>query len=274
MSSARAGRRVSRTVLLLFGLTVLTSSGTAWAQEPNAGLQRLLDRAGSRIEEFWDEYGAVTSTEDVRQLRMDSDGEILGESRSRYDYLLVMKLEGSRLDIEESRIRQDATEVQSDGPFLVTNGFSTLLLIFHPLFRTSFEYAWGSESQTDPELRQVAFRAIRGERSPSVLRLDGRDYPIEWHGTAWLDPQTGMVTRIEAAIGDSMADLGLQALEARTEYAETTIGDSQRRYWLPSATAIEARSEHQYWRNEHHFMGYRLFAVDSRLDISVGAEDR
>lgn len=255
--------------VLLLPVLLLTGAGLFAAQSEPDGLAELVDRTGARIEEFWDEYREVTAIEQVRRERRTADGELISENVRRFDYLIEMQLAGGKLRVEESRIDQaDPAGDDSDEPYLVTNGFSTLLLIFHPFFRNSFTY---TEAAGDERLARVDFTPIRGQRSPAVLRLGGRDYPIEWQGSAWIDRESGMITRIETSLGESMFDLGLFSLSARTDYQSIALGQSGAEYWLPGSTTIEASSEHQHWRNRHEFSDYRLFEVDTGLEI-VDAE--
>jgi len=201
----------------------------------------------------------------VIQARLSPEGEVLGEIQRSYDYLMVMQLTGDTPRFEESRIERAAQGEPGGEPLLVTSGFSTLLLVFHPYFQKSFEFTLLPDPRD--ETRRVDFHAIRGQRSPTVLRLEGRNYPILWKGTAWIDSDTGMVTRIETELGESMEDLGLNTLTAWTEYTRIRLGASELEYWLPATTTIEARSEHQYWRNAHRFLDYQLFSVESDLEI-------
>jgi hypothetical protein len=261
----RVLHRVIFRVLVLLA-SVASGAGFLWArQEPD--LETVLNRSAARIEEFWRQYSSVRSTERVLQTRLDADGDVLDETRSTYDYLMVMNLHGDDLTFEESRIEQDPPAETDPRAFLATTGFSTLLLVFHPYFQTSFDYSWDTTASPEDPVLRVDFRAITGRRSPSVLRLEGRDYPIEWSGTAWIDAESAMITRIETRLSEPMSDLGLEELTARTDYGTVRMGSSDLEYWLPSSTVIEARSEQQTWRNEHDFDDYQVFSVESDLEI-------
>jgi hypothetical protein len=110
---------------------------------------------------------------------------------------------------------------------------------------------------------RVDFRQIRNARAPSCLRLRGRDYPLEWNGSAWIDQRSGAIVKVKAALSSSMEDLGLKSLEADVLYAPVKFGDSAEERWLPSMATIEASTPLQHWRNVHQFTGYKLFSVDT-----------
>jgi len=245
-------------------LAVLGQTGLASAQE-DPQTDGLVQLAGRRIEQFWNEYSQVTSTEDLRQVKLTPEGERVAESRSVFDYLMVMEISGNRPRFEESRIQRTASP-DSGATMLTTSGFPALLLILHPYFHESFVFTRREEAIAG-SIRQIDFQAVPGRDSPSVLRLGGRQYPILWRGTIWVEETTGMVTRIEAHLGESMADLGLESMDAETNYHTVTMEPEGPEYWLPESATIEVRSEHQRWRNEHKFTDYRMFSVESELEI-------
>ena len=82
---------------------------------------------------------------------------------------------------------------------LVTNGVATVLLVFHPYYRDSFNFEALPEELIDgrPAI-PVHFSHITGRRTPAALALRGREYPLELEGTAWLDKQSGEVVKVEA----------------------------------------------------------------------------
>ena len=230
-------------------------------------LDVLLGQSGSTIEEFWRQVPAVICRERVLRQRWASEnGRPSSERSAEYDYLMQITLEGTQVKFEESRIPEPLEASTGDDPMLVTNGFSALLLIFHPLFQTSYRFTWDSERDAGEPVRQVHFEFIPGSRSPSVLRLRGRDYPIEWNGTAQIDLRTGRVSRIETELRSPLEDLGLNTLTASTEYQQTQFADSGESYWLPRIATIDASSLQRRWSNRHELSGCRRFSVDIRIE--------
>lgn len=227
-------------------------------------LETVLDRAGKRVEEFWDQFSAVTCTETVSQAKLGSGGKVLIQRTSAFDYLVILQLTGDDLIVDESRLAQGPPNKESDRPLLATSGFATLLLIFHPYFQGSYEFSLGgAEDSGGKELREVRFAHIRGRRAPSVLQLRSRDYPLEWAGSAWIEPQTGIVSRISVGLKAPMDDVGLKRLSSDVRYAPVRFQDSKEQPWLPQTATIEADTVHQHWRNTHQFSRYRKFSVST-----------
>ena len=168
------------------------------------------------------------------------------------------------ISIEESRLEQGkpAKGKSAEKSLLVTNGFSVFLLVFHPYFRSSFDYELGETSELGGQPMQIIhFQQIRGKRSPSALQLRGREYPLEWQGEAWVDPRTGYVARMTAVLKTSMEDVGLKSLNSEVVYQPVTFVGANETQWLPSIAMIEAVSLKQHWKNTHQFSNYRLFSV-------------
>jgi hypothetical protein len=110
----------------------------------------------------------------------------------------------------------------------------------------------------------VGFEQIVPEHSLSVLLLREREYPLLWRGSAWIDPTTFAVARIQAGLGNSMAEQGLLRLDTDVTYTDVRFNETAH-YWLPSQAVIEAETKRQHWRNTHLFTNYRRFEVETQV---------
>jgi len=233
-------------------------------------LDGLLERTGKRVEEFWDQFSAVSCTETVSQTKLSPAGKVTIERASTFDYLVILQLTGDDLTVDESRILQGQPKKENARPLLSTAGFSTLVLIFHPYFQSSYEFSLGALEQIGGrELQEVRFEHISGRRSPSVLQLRGRDYPLEWQGSAWIDPQTGYASRIRAGLKASLSQVGLRQLSSEVRYAPVQFPGETDAAWLPERAVIAADTEHQHWRNVHQFSRYRRFSVSTNSNTEA-----
>lgn len=181
-----------------------------------------------------------------------------------YDYLLLISDDGG-IRFEESRISKQRPAKTPQRPLLVTTGFAVLSVIFHEQFQPGYRFRrLGPEARGGRMLEKVMFEALPGGASPSVLEAGGRQYVLEWRGSAWLDPGTGAVARIEVELMRALDDIGLAALRAEVEFSP--VGGSTE-VWAPREAVIEARTRRQRWRNVHEFSGYRKFDVQTEQKI-------
>jgi hypothetical protein len=233
-------------------------------------LPELLDRAGSIASAFLDTISEVSCTEHLTQERVADNGKTIEKHQSTFDYLVLMSNTGGELGLVESRVGAESSkDAPEKAPLLVSNGFSMLLLVFHPYYSGSFQFSL-PKGETEPggALTEVRFQHIPGARSPAALAVRGREYPLEISGTAWIDSSSGIVEKISAQIGTEMEDVGLRTMHCEIEYAPVSFRIVSGTYWLPAHATVEVESRHQHWRNTHVFSAYKHFAVNTKEQMT------
>lgn len=237
----------------------------------------LLGALAKDAERFWDQFSALQCTEVVLQQKLEPGGKTILERKSSFDYLILLQLAGDDLMVEESRLLQGKAHKDSDRALLATNGFSTLLLIFHPLFQQSFDFEdMGTVEWSGKSYRQIRFEHVPGRRSPSVLQLRQRDYPVAWKGLAWVEPETNSVARIQVELKAPMEDVGLTKLTSEVQYMPVRISGDPAARRMPHSAVVEAATRKQRWRNTHTFSRYRQFQVttDYKTEAPVERPDK
>jgi hypothetical protein len=201
----------------------------------------------------------------VLQAKLEKSGKIIHEQESQFDYLVLVEMSAEELGVTESRQILQQPGKAKNMPLMVSNGFSLMLLIFHPFYQGSFEYAQLTDQWVEGKrLLRIHFQHLKGTRSPSALELRGKDYPLDCEGTAWIDPDTWAVHRIEADLMDAMDDVGLQVLHCDVHYGPVRFSTTAETYWLPQVAEIEVESKHQRWHNVHRFSDYKRFSTAVR----------
>jgi hypothetical protein len=250
---------------LFFGLAV---PRPARAADP---LQDFLSRASQQVSSYVELISEVNCSERVTQLKLGESGKVKEKEETSYDYLILLSNSGGELNLVESRIAADSGKnaQKVKAPLLLSNGFSTLFLIFHPYYSAGFVFSIaGEETIAGRTFARVHFRHIPGTRSPAALAVRGREYPLDLSGTAWIDPQSGVIAKIVASLETNMEDVGLRALQSEVEYAPVAFQGASQAYWLPERATVEVESRHQHWRNTHIFSAYRRFSVSTKEQIS------
>jgi len=251
-----------------FALAACLSSLLAALPATCAGappLSEILGRVTHAVERFWATFPDVDCTEQVLQTKLDAGGKIIYQQQSQYDFLILVGPPNEEFSLNESRLLQKQGGKSKNIPLLVTNGFSMLLLVFHPYFQSSFEFERLPDDALDGHsVMRLRFQHVKGTRSPSALQLRGRTYPLEWTGTAWIEPETGEIRRIEAALSAPMDDLGLHLLHCDVRYAPVHFSSATADFWLPQSAEIEAETPRQHWRNVHRFSDYKRFSTDAK----------
>lgn len=230
----------------------------------------ILKKTTEEVKVFVDQLSDVKCTERVTQQKLTPNGKVQYRQDSTFDYLVIMQAGDDDFLLNESRLA--VKEPRSNGksiPFLITNGFSTLFLVFHPYYRDSFKLTPdGSEIMGGKSQWRIKFEHIPGTRTPAALAVRGREYPLELSGIAWIDPENGDITRIEAGIANTMEDVGLKKLAMTVEYAPVKLPGLERNYSFPQRASVDVESIRQHWINTHVFSDYQRFSVSTDVSIA------
>jgi hypothetical protein len=253
--------------LSAFAILAVVSLGLR-AETPEA--DRLIDRTSREVVAYVEKISDVTCTEQVSQVKLASSGKVVAHDQAGYSYFVLLQGNEHDLLLSESRVPQSPEhKAERNVSLLLTNGFSMLFLIFHPYYAPSYHFEPRGEEMVDgvPRLR-VHFRPIPGARTPAALAVRGREYPLELTGDAWLDPDTGMVARIQASLADSLADVGVKSLQVDVEYTAVHLPAWPRAYMFPATTTVEVETARQHWRNIHRFSNYKSFMVSTEQNVA------
>ena|SRR5271166_2146558 len=266
-------KQIGRAAIIVVACAGSCLAGDISASPTGDSLQRLLQRTGEQMSEYLEKFSDVRCTEKVVQEKFRNNGKdkIDVREESTYDYLVILSNWGGELSLSESRLPvHEAKADKKNRSMLVSNGFATLFLVFHPLYANSFEFRdLGDETVNGHRLTRVAFRHVRGTRTPVALALRGREYPLELSGTAWIDTDAAALTRISAGIDNTMADVGLNTLETNVEYAPYPFHDPEKTYWFPLRAVVEVETPRQHWRNTHEFTSYKRFSVSTEEQVTT-----
>jgi len=249
--------------VLSLGLAVMAQLATAQAVVP----VNLVDQAQKQVVTYIAKLADLHCTEDVVQEKLKPNGGTELSSKSQYDYFLYMQGNDYEFQLAESRL-EVGTQKAARQPLLLTNGFSTLLLVFHPYYRGGFDFTAGpAESLEGRSVIPVHFAHIRGARTPAALALRGREFPLELEGTAWLDASSGQVVRMDAGLEHEMSDVGMKSLKIRVDYMPSPkVSDH---FMVPARAVVELQTPKQHWRNTHTFRNYKLFSTEANQDPAV-----
>jgi hypothetical protein len=229
----------------------------------------LLARTADQTTTFLDQFSNVKCTEQVRQEKLGKDNQIELKEDSSYDYLVILTNRGGDLNLSESRLAiHEAKRDRHNTSMLLSNGFATLFLVFHPYYSAAFRFSLRGEEELGGRIYQkVDFEHITGMKTPAALALRGREYPLELSGTAWIDPQSGSIVKIEAGIGDTLQDVGLKSFRSEIEFAPLQFAGAKQQYWFPAQARVEVETPRQHWRNVHQFTAYKKFSVSTEEQV-------
>jgi hypothetical protein len=279
------GSRTPLTVMFgqlssIFAVAILSCCGTAFGQAPPAAqpssetsaasvspAMEALMRARKTVEKYFEQAANVVCTENVTQAVVGKNGKANYREESVFDYQLQSNANSGLLKLIESRDTRKAAFRDSARTLLITNGFTSMLLIIHPAYETSYTFEPAGEETSDgATFAKINFKAVPGASSPAALQLRGQNYPIPLSGTIWIEQQTGSVAKLIASMDSSLSDLGLQGMRSEIHYATVHFHDPEESYWMPVSAVIDVETPRQHWRNIHRFAGYKRFRATIQVE--------
>ena len=266
--------RYSSVLIFVFLFLSRTACGQASATEPVAPAvnpvspdMAALQKARLSVEKFFEQSTNVVCTETVSQGIVGKNGRVNYNEDSIFDYQLQASTNTGSLKLVESRDTRKAAFRDSSRTLLITNGFTSMLLIMHPEYESSYTFTpAGQESADGVTYVKVDFKAVPGAASPAALQLRDHNYPLPLSGTIWIEPQSGAVAKLVAAVDSSLSDLGLKGMRSEIHYARIQFHDPDESYWMPISAVIDVETMRQHWRNIHRFTGYKRFRATIRVE--------
>ena len=257
-------RSLKTAVLIAF--TVFAAVAARPARAAGDALEELLHRTSDQVSTYLDRISEVSCSEVVLQEKLGDAGKTVEKEESSFNYLILLSSANGDVNLVESRLEEGAKPGKKiQRPLLVSNGFATLFLVFHPYYAAGFNFTDGGEETVNGRtLAKIRFQHIAGTRTPAALAVGGREFPLELTGMAWIDVETGAITRIVAGIDTGMEDVGLRTMRSDVQYSPVTFHNPPDMFWLPSEVTIEVETKHQHWRNTHRFTDYKKFSVNTK----------
>lgn len=234
------------------------------------GMEPLL-RARKTVEKYFEQAANVVCTENVTQEIIGKNGKATYREDSVFDYQLKASSTSGSVKLVESRDTRKASFRDSARTLLITNGFTSMLLIIHPNYEASYTFEPAGEEAADGvTYAKINFRPVPGTSSPAALQLRGKDYPMPLSGTIWIEPQSGAVAELVASLDSGLGDLGLQAMRSEIHYAVVQFHNPEESYWMPQSAIIDVETPKQHWRNIHRFTGYKRFRATIHVEDVEG----
>jgi len=226
-----------------------------------------LVRARKSVEKFFEQAANVVCTENVTQAMVGKNGKADYREESVFDYQLQANANTGSLKLVESRDTRKAAFRDSARTLLITNGFTSMLLIIHPSYETSYTFEPGGEETVDGlTFAKINFKFVPGASSPAALQLRSHNYPIPLSGAIWIEKQSGAVAKLVATMDSGLSDLGLRGMRSEIHYATVHFHDPDESYWMPVSAIIDVETPRQHWRNIHRFTGYKRFRATIQVE--------
>jgi len=243
------------------------------AVEPGAvcALDDVLQKAAARIQEFLENVDRFTATESLQHESFNKWGTTNSRINRKFNYVVgIQELKPGYFSVEEFRSNNNGSDEFAEG--LATNGLPAMILIFHPKNAVNFEITCeGLAQRSDGRAWQLHFRQ-RLDR-PNTIRAyrlgsQGRSYPINLKGRAWIAADTFQIVRMETQMIAPIREINLVADYTAIEYGPVHFNAKGVDMWLPQTAEAYSFWRGRRVRQSHIFSNYALFSVDDKQKIS------
>jgi hypothetical protein len=254
-------------------------------------LSELLDKVGAKTLEIAKNTPNLISRENVIQSQQG-----VGETRRDYDYLILTRVEGNvvslnefRVDLKTGKKFQTEDEMRNGSSTLddlerashelgaskaggppASQGFATSWVYFYPFNRRQATFRYLGEQKLGGQRTVVLAFAQKPQSvmSPGLFRYQGKTVPIFLQGVAWVDASDFRILRLRTDLLLPIPELSLHRLTADIQFSPTRIEEVPSLLSLPSEVTVTSEVSGATLREIHKYSGYRVFRTHSKIVLN------
>ena len=254
-------------------------------------LAALLDKVGAKTLDIARNTPNLISRETVTQSQQG-----VGETRRDYDYLILTRIEGNVVGLNEFRVDlKTGDKFQTDEVMKnesstwadlerashelaasqasrppASQGFATSWVHFYPLNRPQATFRYLGEQKVDGQRTLVLAFAQKPQSvpSPAMFRYQGKTTPMFLQGVAWVDASNFRILRLRTDLLSPLPEVSLHRLTADIQFVPTRIEKVPSLLSLPREVTVTSEVSGSTLREIHKYSEYRRFGSQSRVVLN------
>ena len=243
--------------------------------EPAQGQEQLgaiLDGVGTNILDLTKNFPNTSSIEAVQQEKLNRKGQVGGTLNQKFRYLCLLSTKPLEPGFIESRAGVAGNEGIAKGfseGFMLTNGFTSAALIFHPKYRaeSTFRYL-GQQKVNGRNTYVVAFAQIpASSHLTGTFRNGDKSSTTFTQGLAWMDSSTFQITRLYTELLAPIPELRVEKVSTNIDFNQVHFKQGNEAWWLPQSVTVTLDWNGKILRNRHEYSDFKLFNVDASEKI-------
>lgn len=231
-------------------------------------LEEVLRGAGRRMTELVRNVDRFTATEQLTHERIDANGQPSTPEKRTFNYLVsIEELRPGNLDVEEFRgIGASLGDFPDE---IATLGLPSMVLVFHPAYRSSFEFACEGLARGDTGAAWLVHFRQKPDASNTLLvyRTEKRTSAIALKGRAWIAADSFQVERLETDLVSPHPEIRLVGQHTDIAYAPVRFRTKDVSMWLPQYADVYMDWGGKRIHRRHGFSNFMLFSVDDKQKI-------
>ena len=247
---------------------------TLEAASSQDSLPEILRRTGESVDLFFRTLPNTISEENVTAQRLGKEGKVAYSLDQRFQYLVIVQTAKPSVNVQEYRgdSRGRPIEVENpEGQFMLTIGFTSLSLIFHPAFQpyTKFRYL-GTQTLLGRKTAVIAF--AQTTQNISILErftVGASSVLILQQGVAWIDAENFQILHMRTDLLKPQIELKLRRQTTEVTYDKVQLKQEAQPLWLPREVAVTVEMRDRSWHNLHRYSDFKLFRVETKDRIAA-----
>jgi tetratricopeptide (TPR) repeat protein len=231
-------------------------------------LNSILDGVGAKILEMTRNFPNTSSLEAIHQEKLGDKGKLRGEQDQKFRYLCLVPRWSWGPGFTEYRADLAGDEATPKGladGFMLTKGFASAGLIFHPTFRSESNFRYlGRQNVNGRETFVVAFAQIPGKAHIKGNFHEGKTFMTTFsQGLAWIDPDTYQIIRLHTDLLAPLHEVRLERETLNIDFNEVHFTHLKEPFWLPGQVTVTIDWNGKVLRNQHEYSDFKIFTVDA-----------
>lgn len=223
---------------------------------------QVIELTGKRVQQLVEDVSQFAATEDLVHQQLDRFGNPTTKVNRQFDYLAVISENPpGYFIIDENRKDRSTRSDNPDG--IVTRGFMTLALIFHPHSRDDFQLTCEGLTQWQGQPAWLVYFRQRDDRPSRVgqFTVNNQSHAVKLKGRAWISADKLAIVRLESELVDPVEKLSVQ--HSIVEYGPVHFKKENVDLWLPKSVDIYLEINRRRYYRRHSFDRYVLFSVNT-----------
>jgi hypothetical protein len=254
---------------LLDAVPELSGLVPAESQEELAGI---LQKVGANVKSSFEDFPNTASVERISMGRETWDKSASEHLEQKFQYLALAHPLKKGVGLEEYRTNDKGEPAEPGGlpgTYLVTKGFASMSLHFHPAYQPDSTFRYLGRQKVHKRQTYVLGFA----QKPGVARLVGRidlagmSIFVLAQGIAWIDSTSYQIVRFRTDLLTPEEDFAPKRQTTEIDFQSVHFKGSPRVLWLPREVLVTTDWRGCTYLNRHHYSSFKLFNVATEQKV-------
>ena len=226
--------------------------------------EKVINTTGERMKQLVDDLSRFSAIEELLHERVNEIGNPSTRETRKFNYVAAISEDKPGfLQVEEFRGEHSGPADFPD--HIVSRGFMSLALVFHPALRDNFQLTCEGLVEWHNQATWLVYFRQRDDR-PSRLhdyRIGGNSYAVNLKGRAWITADRFNVVHIESELVKPMPQIRLLTEHQIVDYGPVLFDKKNEELWLPKSAELYFAFQGRRYHRRHSFDHFMLFSVNS-----------